>query len=140
MFRAAGALGAVVLLTGSLVAMIAAPASAAAGSGLPAASTAALTAENQDGVSRTPTFHSDLQCSDGFFAGIGAYVCFQPYGDLLYVDDTQGDGNSAYMYWENWQADRNGHAVLMRYGRCYNSTAIKLRFSMPLWVDSTKRC
>jgi hypothetical protein len=28
--------------------------------------------------------------------------------------------SNAETAWENWQEDRNGHAVLERYGRCYN--------------------
>jgi hypothetical protein len=119
MSRVARALGALALVTVGLVGVSAAPASAADDS--PPAAAAALTAENQDGVpSKGPSFNYSFKCSSGAPDGIGASVCFQPYGDLLYVDDTQGDNHAAYMYWENWQNDRSGHAVLVRYGRCYD--------------------
>jgi hypothetical protein len=101
----------------SLVGGLAAPTPAvAAGGGSSAATAAAITAENQDGVSRSlSSTHKRCQAYSG-----GANVCFQPYGDLLWVNDTQGDGNSAYIYWENWQAGSDGLVYLVRYGRCYN--------------------
>jgi hypothetical protein len=30
----------------------------------------------------------------------GAYVCFQPYGDHMFVEDTAKDGYSAAAYWQ----------------------------------------
>jgi hypothetical protein len=36
----------------------------------------------------------------------GAYVCFQPYGDHLFVKDTAKDGYSAAAYWETSYGSR----------------------------------
>jgi hypothetical protein len=101
----------------SLVSGLAAPTPAvAAGGGSSAPAAAANHAENQDGVSRSLS-STYKKCQA---VSYGANVCFQPYGDLLWVNDTQADGNSAYIYWENWQADSTGIVYLVRYGRCYN--------------------
>ena len=43
----------------------------------------------------------------------GAYVCFQPYGEVFFVKDTRKDGYSAAAYWER---KGDGHT-----GVCVNS-------------------
>jgi hypothetical protein len=49
--------------------------------------------------------------------GIG---CFHRNGDLIYVKDTSGNGQAAYVYWENYLRTSSGTWKLRRYGTCTN--------------------
>ncbi len=51
----------------------------------------------------------------------GSEVCFEPYGDKIWVfDATLADGKAAAAYWQNYLKDSAGNWVAYRTGECIN--------------------
>ncbi|HEX6345157.1 hypothetical protein [Umezawaea sp.] len=73
----------------------------------------AIEYEIDDGVLGTPPSDEVLQCD---VPRPAVYVCFEPSGDRWWVLDSDSDGKSAIVDWENFRG-----GSLYRNGRCVNS-------------------